>query len=128
MIRLPCGEATVAFGSGTTLSYWMVLIDARLHKMFKFIKQLVSPAARPTTQATTRKPERRKQDAWDPTGSIPTSEVVEGNDNTDWDLWQCSVDSQIQPLTPAVKVKANATPSQLNDLDPFARVSKNSDL
>ncbi len=96
--------------------------------MFKFIKQLVSPEARQTTQATTRKPERRKQEAWDPTESIPASEVLEGNDDTDWDLWQCSVDSQMQPLTPSVRIEANATPSQFDDLDPFARVSKNSDL
>ena len=96
--------------------------------MFKFIKQLVFPTARPTTQRTTRKPERRKHEAWDPTESIPASEVLEGNDHTDWDLWQCSVDSQMQPLTSSVRIKADATPSQLDDLDPFARVSKNSDL
>jgi hypothetical protein len=96
--------------------------------MFKFIKHLVSPAAGPTTQPTKRKEEKRKHKAWDPTESIPVPEVVEGNDNTDWDLWQCSVDSQMQPLTASVRVKANSTPSQFDDLDPFARVSKNSDL
>jgi hypothetical protein len=94
--------------------------------MFKFLKQLVFSAGGPKTQPTTRKPERAKHKEWDPTESIPASEVLEGNDHTDWDLWQCSVDSQMQPLTSSVRI--NATPSQLADLDPFARVTKNSDL
>jgi hypothetical protein len=54
--------------------------------------------------------------------------VLEGNDDSDWDLWQCSVDSQLQPLTASVWTRADATPSQFEDFDPFARVSKNSDL
>lgn len=95
--------------------------------MFKFIQHLAAPAARPAGP-TTRRSDRRRHEAWDPAKSIRGLEVLEGNDDTDWDLWECSVDSQLQPLTTSVRIKADATLSQLDDFDPYGRVSKNSDL
>jgi hypothetical protein len=95
--------------------------------MFKFIQQLVSSADR-LARPTTRRSERRRQEAWDPAKSIRGLEVLEGNDDTDWDLWECSVHSELQPLATSVRIKGDATPSRLDDFDPFARVSKNSDL
>ncbi len=65
-------------------------------------------------------------------GSLPVPEVVEGNDHTDWDLWEDSVialDSQMQSLGPSAKSYARKeAPSQLDDLDVFSRVGKNRDL
>lgn len=58
-------------------------------------------------------------------------EVVEGNEHTDWALWEDSVsvlDSQIQGLTPSARIyeRDKQTPSEYQDLDPFSRVNKNS--
>ena len=96
--------------------------------MLKFIQYLVSPAGRRSTQPTTHRSERHKHEAWDSAKSIRGLEVLEGNEDSDWDLWQCSVDSQLQPLTGAVRTRASVTASQFDDFDPFARVTKNSDL
>lgn len=63
---------------------------------------------------------------------LPVPEVVEGNADSDWSLWQESVaflDSQVQPLWSPTK------PDQLHEaapntgsaaIDPFASVHKNS--
>lgn len=126
-VRLRFGKADRISWGRSEFALFDVL-NRRLHTMFKFIKQLISPEDRRTTRVKPRKPTRRKQEGWDPTESIPAPEVHEGNDNTDWDLWQCSVDSQMQPLSPGARAQANTRPSQLDALDPFARVSKNSDL
>ena len=58
-------------------------------------------------------------------------EVVEGNEHTDWALWEDSVnvlDSQMQGLTPSAKIyeRDKQTPSEYQELDPFARVNKKS--
>jgi hypothetical protein len=93
--------------------------------MFDFFKRLLAVPARQTTQPTKRRPKKRRQEAaLDPTDPIPVPEVVEGNDHTDWDLWQDSVDSQVQPLSPSSRTYVDTTPSQLDDLDPFSRVRK----
>lgn len=61
----------------------------------------------------------------------PLPEVVEGNEHTDWALWEDSVnvlDSQMQGLTPSAKIyeRDKQTPSEYQDLDPFARVNRKS--
>ena len=66
-------------------------------------------------------------------GALPVPEVVEGNDHTDWDLWEDSVialDSQMQSLSPSAKkiYARKDAPSQFDDLDVFSRVGKNRDL
>jgi hypothetical protein len=58
-------------------------------------------------------------------------DVVEGNEPTDWALWEDSVnvlDSQMQGLTPSARIyeRDKQTPSEYQDLDPFARVNKKS--
>lgn len=95
--------------------------------MFDFFKRLVAVPAKQTTQPR-HKPKRRKQEALDPTEPIPVPEVVEGNDHTDWDLWQDSVDSQLQSLSPSSRTFADTTPSQLDDLDPYSKVRRIRDL
>ena len=65
------------------------------------------------------------------TDEPPLPEVVEGNEHTDWALWEDSVivlDSQMQGLTPSARIyeREKQTPSEFQDLDPFARVNKKS--
>ena len=60
----------------------------------------------------------------------PLPEVVaEGNDVTDWSLWEDSVhalDSQMQGILPSARIYVRDTrPSQLHEVDAFASVSKN---
>lgn len=59
----------------------------------------------------------------------PLPEVVEGNEHTDWALWEDSVmvmDSQMQGLSPSAKIyeREKQTPSEFQDIDPFSRVGK----
>lgn len=58
-------------------------------------------------------------------------EVQEGNDVTDWALWEDSVmalDSQMQNLTPSARIyeREKERPSEYQDIDPFSSVSKKS--
>jgi hypothetical protein len=100
--------------------------------MFEFFKRLFAPAPSPPTRPA--KSRSRSSRAFEPVvpGAIPVPQVVEGNDHTDWDLWEDSVlalDSQMQSLSPSAKIYASkATPSQYDDLDVFSRVGKNRDL
>ena len=57
--------------------------------------------------------------------------VQEGNANSDWALWENSVqqmDSQLQGLTPSARIyeRVKEAPSEYQDLDPFSNVNKNS--
>ena len=101
--------------------------------MFDFFKRLVAPAAKSAPQPTQRRPtSANARSVEDPPAPVP--KVVEGNDHSDWQLWQDSVDaldSQMQPLalrSARTTVQHRQTPSQSADIDPFFRVSKNSDL
>jgi hypothetical protein len=101
--------------------------------MFNFLKRLFAPAPTPPTRPV--KSKSRKKRALEPVvrGALPVPEVVEGNDHTDWDLWEDSVaalDSQMQSLSPAEKkiYARKDAPSQFDDLDVFSRVGKNRDL
>lgn len=103
--------------------------------MFDFFKRFAAPAKKPTTTsqpAGRRTPtSRRAANAPLPGAPLPAPEVIEGNDHTDWDLWEDSVnalDSRMQGLTPSAKIYSNAQPSQFDDLDVFSRVTKNRDL
>jgi hypothetical protein len=101
--------------------------------MFNFFKRLLGPAPAPPKRPARRVSSKRNT-ASEPVvrGAIPAPEVVEGNDHTDWDLWEDSVialDSQMQSLGPSAKNYARKeAPSQFDDLDVFSRVGKNRDL
>ena len=63
--------------------------------------------------------------------TVPVSEVLEGNESTDWALWEDSMavlDSQMQSLTPSARIysREKEVPSAYQDLDPFAGVGKKS--
>ncbi len=58
-------------------------------------------------------------------------EVQEGNEQTDWALWEDSVsvlDSQMQGLAPSSRIyeRVKERPSEYQELDPFSSISKNS--
>ena len=84
------------------------------------------PEAGPTVAQTSLAPDR----AAGMDESIPTPEVLEGNENSDWALWEDSVwaqDSQMQSLTPSARIykKEEAAPSQYEEpIDIFSSVSR----
>lgn len=99
--------------------------------MFDFFKNLVGFTPKPPPRPAKRRSKKRSSEPV-VAGAIPAPEVVEGNDHTDWDLWEDSVnalDSQMQSLSPSARLYAR-TPaaSQYDDLDAFSRVGKNRDI
>ncbi len=59
-------------------------------------------------------------------------DIVEGNSQTDWDLWETSamaLDSQMQPLSPtaSVRLKDEKEHSQFDELPPdaFSSITRN---
>ena len=103
--------------------------------MFDFFKRFAAPPKKTATASgpsSRRKPASRRSASALPGDPLPAPEVVEGNDHTDWDLWEDSVnalDSRMQGLTPSTKIyNSKAEPSQFDDLDVFSRVTKNRDL
>ncbi|MDB5873838.1 MAG: hypothetical protein JWQ07_3280 [Ramlibacter sp.] len=99
----------------------------REQKMLNFLKRLVGLEPEQADPPVRRRRSSRKQSARDLGEPIPVPDVVEGNDQTDWDLWKDSVDSQMHSLSPEVSSYPDTAPSELNELDPFHRVGKNRD-
>ena len=98
--------------------------------MFKFLKNLITPEA---TRAPKRQQHSRarksRSDGYEDTQPSVLPQVTEGNDHTDWSLWEDSVaalDSQMQDLTPSVNIyrKEPAAPSEYQDIDVFAKVKR----
>jgi hypothetical protein len=100
--------------------------------MFDFFKSLVGLTAKPPARPAKRRSKKRASSEPVVAGAIPAPEVVEGNDHTDWDLWEDSVnalDSQMQSLSPSARLYARKpAASQFDDLDVFSRVGKNRDI
>jgi hypothetical protein len=103
--------------------------------MFNFSKWFAPPKkpAPASRTSSSRKPTSRRSASGPlPGDPLPAPEVVEGNDHTDWDLWEDSVnalDSRMQGLTPSTEIyNSKAQPSQFDDIDVFSRVTKNRDL
>jgi|GEM_PF-978479 len=108
--------------------------------MFKFLKRSVpKPTPKPAPQRKGAAKSRAIDARIEP-GPLP--EVTEGNEQTDWALWEDSVaalDSQMQGLnssmqglsssmqglTPSVRIYDKPeTPSEYQDIDAFARVTR----
>lgn len=95
--------------------------------MFKFLKR--SSAPEPRKPAPQRKP-AAKQSAQDPRLPEPSvlPEVTEGNEQTDWALWEDSVaalDSQMQSLGPSSAYgRLGASSNYQDDVDAFSSVRK----
>jgi hypothetical protein len=110
--------------------------------MFKFLKQWLAPAPAPAPQRS-RPAGRRKTKSSSPVLSAPgpLPEVVEGNQESDWALWEDSktaLDSQMQGLARASGYgklgtsQFDTSPSELGsppdslygDVDAFGSVRK----
>lgn len=97
--------------------------------MFKLLKRLLAPApARPAQRAPVR-PDPRRRRSRDEAVAAPLAapEVVEGNSEQDWALWEDSVamlDSQMQPLRSSASGYDKLPSSQFDDVDAFAGVRK----
>ena len=93
--------------------------------MFKFLKRSVAPAVR---QPPPRKPAGKPRVAEVRLDPGPLPEVTEGNEQSDWALWEDSVaalDSQMQSLGPSSRFNdRTSTFSDYQDIDAFARVTK----
>lgn len=95
--------------------------------MFQFLKRLVSPEPTPA-------PRRKKRSSRTPGSSeaghdpAPLPEVTEGNEHSDWELWEDSVvslDSRMQSLMPSARIYDDpARPSEYQDLDVYSNVKK----
>ena len=106
--------------------------------MFKFLKRLVAPTPTPTPTPAPAPMAQRNRGAQNPAARprgrdaslgvpVPVPEVVEGNEETDWALWEDSMaalDSQKQALAARASDYDKLTPSQYDEADPFASVRK----
>ena len=104
--------------------------------MFEFFKRWTTPAAAPAPRPQrSRGPSRppAKKPATDPRLAAPgpLPEVVEGNDESDWALWEDSVISQRAGLDSLRQGLASQTSgldklnsSQFDEADAFASVRK----
>src|SRR4051794_21406819 len=111
--------------------------------MFKFLKRFTSPAPAPAPQRSRSAAKRKSSSSKGPILSAPgpLPEVVEGNQESDWALWEDSktaLDSQMQGLSRASGYGKLATsqfdtlPAELDspvdslygDIDAFGSVRK----
>jgi hypothetical protein len=96
--------------------------------MFEFLKRLVKP------EPQVAPPPRRRKSAGKPGAAdvghepAPLPEVTEGNEHSDWELWEDSVvslDSRMQGLMPSAKIYDEPErPSEYQDLDAYSAVRK----
>ena len=94
--------------------------------MFKFLKRFTEPQPKKPVR-------RRKKSSGSPateitSGPAPLPQVTEGNEETDWSLWEDSVtalDSQMQALGPSSRISEAS--SDYQDVDAFSRVAKKDD-
>lgn len=100
--------------------------------MFNLFKRSAPVPAKAVAKPAARQTPSPKKEVLPPLPEeVPLPEVVEGNEHTDWALWEDSMtvlDSQMQDLTPAARIyeKDKQTPSEYQDLDPFSRINKKS--
>ena len=66
--------------------------------MFSFFKRSSATAATPALKAASRSSPPKPNDRRGQSGSLPVPEVTEGNDDSDWALWEESVSFQNSQL------------------------------
>ena len=95
--------------------------------MFQFLKRLVSPEPEAAPPPRRRKP-AKKAGAADFQDTAPLPEVTEGNEHSDWELWEDSVvalDSRMQGVMPSSKIYDEPErPSEYPDLDAYSTVRR----
>lgn len=98
-----------------------------MFKLFRRKETPSKPQAAPVTRVAPRPSRSRPPPlAHEPP---PLPDVHEDHDESAWDLWEQSqfqLDSQLGELSPSDSVRVkDGTPSQVGELDPFARIGKN---
>jgi hypothetical protein len=109
-------------------------------KMFNLFKRRTPPAVKTPAKSQAKAVPRNSTSTpavaipEDHNGPAALPEVVEGNEHTDWALWEDSMtalDSQMQSITPSAQIyeKDKRIPSQFQELDTdvFSKVNKNRD-
>ena len=99
--------------------------------MFNFFKRSSPKPVKARAKPATRQTSRPKDVPPSSSEDLSLPEVIEGNDHTDWAMWEDSVmvlDSQMQGLTPSARIyeRDKQTSSEFQDIDPFARIGKKS--
>jgi hypothetical protein len=96
--------------------------------MFHFLKRLVSPGPQGTPAPRRRKKSAGKTGAADFQDTEPLLEVTEGNEHSDWELWEDSVvslDSRVQGLMPSSKIYDEPErASEYQDIDAYSTVRR----
>jgi hypothetical protein len=96
--------------------------------MFKFLKRLVVPEPTPVRR---RRGSSARSSGEPVPGPAPLPEVTEGNEETDWSLWEDSMtalDSRMQSLGPSSNFSGKPDqPSDYQEVDAFSRVAKKDD-
>jgi hypothetical protein len=97
--------------------------------MFGFLKRWAAPPPAPTRPRTRPVQKQKTKGPRDPLlAPVPVPQVVgEGNEETDWALWEDSMtalDSQKQGLVPRASDYDKLNSSQFDDVDAFASVRK----
>lgn len=101
--------------------------------MFEFLKRWASAPAPAAPRSRSRPSKPKARPSRDPSLPVPAAlpEVVEGNEETDWALWEDSVvsqraalDSQRQGLASRASGLDNLPSSQFDEVDAFASVRK----
>lgn len=88
----------------------------------------VQPSAGPPRRASSSPPAAAAALVHEP---VCAPEVQEGNDHSDWALWEDSVmvlDSQMQSLTPSARIyeRDKDRPTDYQDIDPFSSIGRKS--
>jgi hypothetical protein len=96
--------------------------------MFEFLKRLVKAEPQVAPPPRRRKSSGKAVDL-DSTQPAPLqAEVTEGNDHSDWELWEDSVvslDSRMQGLMPSTKIYDEPErPSEYQDIDAYSTVRR----
>lgn len=100
--------------------------------MFNFFKRSDAASVKPSVGRMTRKPAPKQGETPLVPNPLPIPEMLEGNEDSDWALWEDSVafqDSQMQGPLPRVDLAPRLAPRPGNSsdtLDPFASVRRTS--
>ena len=100
--------------------------------MFNVFKRSDAASVKPVVGRMTRKPAPKEGETPLGPNPLPIPEVLEGNEDSDWALWEDSVafqDSQMQGPMPRFDPAPRPRPlpdKNAEDVDPFASVRKHS--
>ena len=90
-------------------------------KMIQLIKRFIASAGRPINAEMIGNSSSTGAGSWPPiTEPMPIPEVIEGNAQEDWDLWQSSLNNQISLFASPC---ADMEPGKLDDGDSRSSVA-----